>query len=267
MKRLDPLTPIGIIFGITVLLLAIFSNAGLSGFLTFIDVAALLIVGGGVAADILITFNFKDLKLIPKVIKETMLAKDHDLEELIQTFVKLSEKARREGLLSLEAALDDIDDPFIKKGILLAVDGIEQDVIKDIMMAEVVAMEERHRKGRIILEKAGEYAPAWGMIGTLVGLVLMLKNLNEPESLGPNMAVAIITTFYGVVLANLVFLPMATKLENKTEEEVFVKQVIIEGVLGVQSGQNPKVLEEKLSAFVIEKKKKSDDLGDRHVAS
>src|SRR5699024_4251533 len=116
--------------------------------------------------------------------------------------------------------------------------------------AEIAAMEDRHYKGRNIIEKAGEYAPAWGMIGTLIGLVLMLNNLDDPSSLGPNMAVALLTTLYGAVLANLVFLPMASKLENKTNEDVFVKQIIIEGIIGVQSGQNPRILEEKLSAFL-----------------
>lgn len=105
-----------------------------------------------------------------------------------------------------------------------------------------------------MLEKAGEFAPAWGMIGTLIGLVLMLNNLDDPSSIGPSMAVAIITTFYGAVLANLVFLPMAGKLEMKTEEEVFIKQIIIEGIIGVQSGQNPRILEEKLSAFLYGQK-------------
>src|SRR5690625_2742133 len=111
-------------------------------------------------------------------------------------------------------------------------------------------MEERHYKGRSILEKAGEYAPAWGMIGTLVGLILMLSNLDDPASLGPNMAVALLTTLYGTVLANLVFLPMASKLENRTGEEVFIKQIIIEGITGVQAGQSRYILEEKLSAFL-----------------
>src|SRR5699024_11029948 len=123
-----------------------------------------------------------------------------------------------------------------------------------IMNAEIIAMEDRHIKGRLILEKAGAYAPAWGMIGTLIGLVLMLNDLNDPTTLGPQMAIALITTFYGVVLANLVFLPMAGKLESKTDEEVFMKQIIIEGIIGVQSGQNPRILKEKLSAFL------SDDM-------
>lgn len=266
MKKIDLMTPIGVTLGVIVLLLAVFSNAGPSGLLSFIDIASIFIVGGGVVAAVVITFSAAELKLIPKVFKESFHTKEHNLKQLIETFVFLSEKARREGLLSLEAGLEEVEDQFIKKGVLLAVDGIEPDVIKDIMMAEVVAMEERHRKGRAIIVKAGEYAPAWGMIGTLVGLVLMLKNLNDPSSLGPNMAVALLTTLYGTVLANLVFLPMATKLENKTEEEVFVKQIIIEGVIGVQSGQNPKVLEEKLSAFVTDQSNK-DSLGDDHVAS
>src|SRR5690625_2272060 len=133
---------------------------------------------------------------------------------------------------------------------MLAVDGIEPEVINEILNAEITAMEDRHHKGRVIIEKAGEYAPAWGMIGTLIGLVLMLSSLDDPSSLGPNMAVALLTTLYGTVLANLVFLPMASKLENKTEEEIFIKQIIIEGIIGVQSGQNPRILEEKLSAFL-----------------
>lgn len=255
MKKLDITTPIGIVAGIIVLLLAVLSNAGPSGLVFFIQLASLLIVFGGLIAGIVINFSLPDLKIVPKVLMETFRGETHDLRKLIDTFVDLSGRARREGLLALEAGLDDVEDPFIKKGILLAVDGIEPDVIKDIMMAEVVAMEERHRKGRAVLEKAGEYAPAWGMIGTLVGLILMLQNLNDPATLGPSMAVALLTTLYGSVLANLVFIPMASKLTNKTDEEVFVKQIIIEGVIGVQSGQNPKVLQEKLSAFLSSKDK------------
>src|SRR5699024_7218316 len=185
-----------------------------------------------------------------KVIREAFNKKDQRLPDLIDLFIHLSDRARREGILSLENELEDVEDPFIKKGVLLAVDGVEPDVINDIMNAEITAVEDRHYRGRVIIEKAGEYAPAWGMIGTLVGLVLMLGSLDDPSTLGPNMAVALLTTLYGTVLANLVFIPMASKLENKTEEEIFVKQIIIEGIIGVQSGQNPRILEEKLSAFL-----------------
>src|SRR5699024_2095318 len=126
------------------------------------------------------------------------------------------------------------------------------------MNAEIKAMEERHYRGRLIIEKAGEYAPAWGMIGTRVGLVLMLNNLEDPAGLGPNMAVALITTLYGTVLANLVFLTMASTLETKTEEAMFVRELIVEGILGGQSGQNPRILEEKLTAYLYGENSKEE---------
>ncbi|OIJ18228.1 motility protein A [Anaerobacillus alkalidiazotrophicus] len=258
MKKFDIMTPIGIVAGIIAIMFAILNNAGPSGVAYFIHISSVLIVIGGLVGAIMINFSLAEVKLVPKVLREAFREAQQDLPTLIDTFVDLSTKARREGLLALEVSLEEVDDPFIRKGVLLAVDGIEPDIIKDIMMAEVVATEERHRKGRLIIEKCGEYAPAWGMIGTLIGLVLMLQNLNDPATLGPNMAIALITTLYGTLLANLVFIPMASKLANKTEEEVFVKQIIVEGVIGVQSGQNPKILEEKLSAFLPETSKQRD---------
>lgn len=256
MKRFDALTPIGLLVGFGMLIFGVITNGGISGFLSFVDPASMLIVVGGLLAGLLVSFPLKDMKHMFTVIRHGFSHNEQNLSGLIKTFVHLSDRARREGLLSLETQLDGVDDPFIRKGILLAVDGIEPDVINDIMNAEIVAMEERHRKGRSILEKAGEYAPAWGMIGTLIGLVLMLKSLNDPSSLGPNMAIALLTTLYGTLLANLFFLPLASKLALKTEQEVFFKQIIIEGVIGVQSGQNPKLLEEKLSAFLSSKERK-----------
>ncbi|RSL32923.1 flagellar motor protein MotP [Salibacterium salarium] len=258
MKKFDIMTPIGIVVGIVTLLFAVFTNAGLGSVVFFIQVASMSIVLGGVIAALLVGFSGQELKLIPTITREAFRKQDLDLNQLIDTFSDLSTKARREGLLALEASLDEVEDPFIKKGVLLAVDGIEPDIIKDIMMAEVVAMEERHKKGRRIFEKAGEYSPAWGMVGTLVGLVLMLQELDDPATLGPNMALALITTLYGTVLANMLFIPMASKLEQKTDDEVFVRQIVIEGVIGVQSGQNPKILEEKLSAFVKDNGKEQE---------
>ncbi|WP_018921748.1 flagellar motor protein MotP [Salsuginibacillus kocurii] len=262
MKKFDILTPIGVLVGIIALLFAVFTNEGLNMVVFFVQITAFLIVFGGLMAAILVNFSTEDLKLLPRVLKEGFQNDQHDLRELIDTFVDLSTKARREGLLALEAGIEDVEDPFIRKGVLLSVDGIEPDIIKDIMMAEVVAMEERHKRGRMLIQKAGEYAPAWGMIGTLIGLVLMLQSLDDPTTLGPNMAVALLTTLYGTILANLFFLPLASKLESKTEQEVFVKQVIVEGVIGVQSGQNPKILEEKLSAFVRREQKDKEELED-----
>lgn len=250
MKKLDVLTPIGVVVGFLFVAFAIITNAGVTGFSSFIDLPSMFVVIGGLVAAMLVSFSIKELKQLGKVMRESFRDEEYDLQGLIRTFVTLSEKARREGLLSLEAEVEEVEDPFIRKGVLLAVDGIEQDVIVDIMNAEIIALEERHRKNKSLLDKAGEYAPAWGMIGTLIGLVLMLKNLNDPASLGPNMAIALLTTLYGSILANLVFLPMASKLAMKTEKEVFMKQIVIEGVVGVQSGQNPKILEEKLRVFL-----------------
>lgn len=249
MKKLDMLTPIGMAFGLTLVSLAIIYNSGASGFSTFVDFAAFLIVIGGVIAALLINFPLRDIKRSFHVMKESFIEEPRDISTLIDRLVYLSEKARRDGLLALETDLQKDDDLFLRKGILMAVDGIGQEEIIEMMNTEIDALEERHRKGRLIIEKAGEYAPAWGMIGTLIGLVLMLKNLNDPSSLGPNMAVALLTTLYGSLLANLVFLPMASKLELKTEEEIFYRQIIIEGISSLQIGQNPRMLREKLSVF------------------
>ncbi|GAA0440376.1 MAG: flagellar motor protein MotP [Bacillota bacterium] len=262
MRKRDILTPIGITLGFIMIMLAIVSKSGTSGASIFMDISSIFIVIGGLVASMLINFKMEQIKLTRKVLSEAFHKNDQRLPELIGLFVRLSERARREGILALENELEEVEDPFIKKGILLAVDGIEPEVIKDIMDAEITAVEDRHYRGRSLIEKAGEYAPAWGMIGTLVGLVLMLNNLQDPSTLGPSMAVALLTTLYGTVLSNLVFIPMASKLESKTEEEVFLKQIIIEGVIGVQSGQNPRILEEKLSAFLSNEskaKQESDD--------
>lgn len=250
MKKRDILTPIGITIGFMMISAAILTSGGREGFITFVDITSVFIVIGGLIGSLLINFKFEQIRLFYGVFKEAFRKSDQKIPDLIQLFVNLSERARKEGLLALEDEMADEEDEFIKKGVLLAIDGIEPEVINEIMNAEIIALEDRHYKGRIILEKAGEYAPAWGMIGTLIGLVLMLNNLDDPSSLGPNMAVALLTTLYGTVLANLVFVPMASKLENKTSEEIFIKQIIIEGIIGVQSGQNPRILEEKLSAFL-----------------
>ncbi len=259
MKKLDVLTPIGLSIGVIMLLFGIVYNGGISGLLSFVDPASLLIVIGGLLSGLLVSFSLKDIKQMIKVMRQSFSSDERKLQDLIDTFVHLSGKARREGLLSLEMEIDQVEDRFLRKGMLLAIDGTDPDVIQDILLAEISAMEERHRKGRAILEKAGDYAPAWGMIGTLIGLVLMLKNLNDPSTLGPNMAIALLTTLYGSLLANLVFIPIAAKLELKTEKEAFLKQIIVEGVIGVQSGQNPNILQEKLSAFLSQEEREAKE--------
>jgi chemotaxis protein MotA len=250
MRKRDLLTPIGITVGFIMIALAIISSGGTEGFVSFVDIASFFIVIGGLIASMLVTFKKEQIKLAGKVIKESMYKNDLKVSELIGLFIRLAERARREGLLALENELEKVDDPFIRKGVMLAIDGVEPEVVTDILNAEITAMEERHYKGRSLIEKAAEYAPSWGMIGTLIGLILMLNRLEDPATLGPSMAVALLTTLYGTVLANLCFSPLANKLLAKTEEEVFMKQIVIEGIIGIQSGQNPRILEEKLAAFM-----------------
>ncbi|WP_017756145.1 flagellar motor protein MotP [Calidifontibacillus oryziterrae] len=259
MKKNDIATTLGLVAAVVFFLFGILSNAGFAGLVNFIDIPSFFIVIGGTTGALLTAFTLPELKNLFKVVKQAFSQHEQDLEGLIKIFVNLSDRARREGLLALEAEMENVDDEFIKKGVLLAVDGIEPDVINDIMSAEITAMEDRHKIGRAIVEKAGELAPAWGMIGTLVGLILMLKNLNDPSTLGPSMAIAIITTLYGSLVANVICIPLASKLAARTEKEVFLKQIVIEGVIGVQSGQNPKILEEKLSAFLPANARQKDD--------
>lgn len=255
------LTPIGILIGISMVVFGVISSGGMSGFLAFIDVPSILIVLGGVFGTLCVSFPLKQLKNMGRVGKQAFQSKEINVEEIVGTFVHLSEKARREGLLSLEAELEQIDDSFVKKGILLAIDGVEPEMIRELLEAEIAAVEERHTRGRSMFEKAGDYAPAWGMIGTLVGLVLMLmlKSLNTPSSLGPNMAIALLTTFYGALLSNLFFQPIAAKLAGKTEHELFVKEVIIEGVIGLQAGQKSRFVQAKLKVFAPVEKRKLEE--------
>src|SRR6478752_5274090 len=233
MKKIDMLTPIGILIGISMVVFGVISSGGMSGFLAFIDVPSILIVLGGVFGTLCVSFPLKQLKNMGKVGKQAFQSKEINVEE--------------------------IDDLFVKKGILLAIDGVEPEMIRELLEAEIAALEERHARGRSMFEKAGDYAPAWGMIGTLVGLVLMLKSLNTPSSLGPNMAIALLTTFYGALLSNLFFQPIAAKLAGKTEHELFVKEVIIEGVIGLQAGQNSRFMQAKLKVFAPVEKRKLEE--------
>jgi chemotaxis protein MotA len=171
--------------------------------------------------------------------------------------VDMSKVSRREGILGLEKTLKDIKDPFFVKGMTLMIDGIEPVTLSELLNTEVEYIEERHRLGAEIFMTMGNFAPAMGMIGTLIGLVKMLMQMDDPSSIGPAMAVALITTFYGVILANLVFLPISGKLKTRSAQELAVKQLIMSGILSVQSGDNPRMLEQRLHAFVSPKERKT----------
>ncbi len=266
MKKYDLLTIIGMFGGSILVSIAIVVAGSLTGAKIFFSVSSVITVVGGLIASLLVNFKIIELKKTVSSIKSIFFIDEQDMEKIVEQFVELSNLARREGLLSLDNQLEEIEDPFIKKGILLTVDGLEAEVIKEILNAEILAIEEEQKIGKKVVEKAGEMAPAWGMIGTLIGLILMLQNLNDPATLGPSMALALITTFYGAILANLFFIPMSGKIANRTDNEVYIKQIMIEGILGVQSGQNPKLLRDKLDVFVNKEKKKTKEDADASSA-
>ena len=169
---------------------------------------------------------------------------------IIETLVSFAETARREGILSLEQQAATLEDKFLKTGITLAVDGTEPEHIRDIMTTEIEYVAERHKTGAGIFEAMGMYAPAFGMIGTLIGLIAMLAKMSDPSSIGPNMAVALITTLYGAFAANLIFIPIAGKLRARSAGEILVRELSVEGIMSIQSGDNPRIVEDKLKAFV-----------------
>ncbi|MBN1522360.1 MAG: motility protein A [Candidatus Aureabacteria bacterium] len=247
---MDITTVIGLILGLVLIFIAIFTGGG-GGI--FINVPSLLITVGGAIAATTIAFPLPEVLRVIKIVSKTFFIKSPDPNEVIKNVAKFATTARREGILALEDMSADLDDEFMKKGIQLAVDGTAPDILKEILETEIAYLEERHSAGQDILSFLADMSPAFGMIGTLIGLIQMLKTLEDPSQIGAGMAVALITTFYGAFMANLLFIPMAAKLKNRTKEEVLIKTLIIEGVMSIQSGDNPRIVEEKLKAYLAPK--------------
>ncbi len=253
---MDLATILGIVTGLGLIFMAIFQGAGLS---TYIDIPSVLITVGGTFAATLINYPLGDMIGLMGVIKKSFLHKEISPAEVIDSIVQLAERARREGILALESSIESLEDEFLQTGIRLAVDGIEADIIRDVLETELSYLEGRHKHGQSILEALGAYAPAFGMIGTLIGLVAMLKNMDDPSAIGPGMAVALLTTFYGAFMANLIFLPLAGKLKVRSQQELLIKELIIEGVMSIQSGDNPRIIEQKLQAFLSPKLRRTEE--------
>ena len=244
---MDIATIIGLVsaFGLVVAAIAV------GGSLTvFINIPSLLIVVCGTFGVIMINYPLKEVIGIIKVGLKVVFASVSSAQDIIKQFVEFSTKARREGILSLEGDVADVPDEFVKKGVGLAIDGLEPESIREIMEAEVSSLEDRHRQGAEIFTQLGTFAPAMGMIGTLIGLVQMLQNMDDPSSIGPAMAVALLTTFYGSIMANMICLPIAGKLKMYSGKEAVVKTIIIEGVIGLANGENPRIVEQKLMVFL-----------------
>jgi len=216
----------------------------------FVDAPSVFCVIGGTLAAILVAHSFSDILAARKTVVKLFSYRLDDPVELIKKLVRYAELARKNGILALDGATDPTDDPFMAKGIQLAVDGIDPDQIRETMETELAYTQERHTSGRSLYSNIAKYAPAFGMIGTLIGLVIMLKNLSDVNLIGPSMAVALITTFYGAIIANLIAMPAADKLGNYDGAEKMNKEIIINGVLAIQSGDNPRMVEQKLKIYL-----------------
>lgn len=253
MISVDIASLLGIVMGLVMLIFGIISNAGVGGFGRYIDIASAIITFGGAFAATLACYSLQDyisgLKSFLLVFKGSSL----DTVEMINKIIDLSNVARKEGLLSLEESAAELDEPFLKKGVLLIVDGTDPELVRGIMETELVNIEARHKNLSGFWETLGAMGPAWGMIGTLVGLVNMLYNMEDAAAIGPAMAVALITTLYGSLLANWICTPVSNKLKANNASEMMQKEVMIEGLLSIQAGENPRVIEEKLKSFLSPK--------------
>jgi len=245
---MDIATVIGIVGGALLMVQAVVMEGGPGS--GFFDLPSVFITGGGTICAVLVSFTIEEIKTVPQVLRKALFKQEHSIDETLTTLVRLAEKARREGLLALEDDLENIEDNFMRKGIQLVVDGTDHNMVRDVLETDLMYLESRHAKGRSILEAAAASAPAFGMIGTLIGLVKMLSTLNEPSKVGPGMATALLTTLYGAVMAYLIFAPLARKLALNSKKEVLVREMMLEGILSILSGQNPRIIQEKLKSFL-----------------
>lgn len=242
---MDKATAGGLGMGICLLIGAILIAPG-SSLGAFWDAPSFaVVVGGGIAAAC-IAFPIGSLLLLPKVTKKVFFSAEPDIAETIKTLVSLAETARRDGILALESRTAEIEDPFLSLGLQMAIDGTERELVEQVMRSEMSAVAGRHKVGKSLYETVGRYAPAFGMIGTLMGLIIMLGNMDDPDAIGPGMAVALITTLYGAIVSNLFCLPFADKLAFYSRKEYEHREIVIQGVLSIQDGDNPRVLEQKL---------------------
>ncbi len=251
---MDLSTILGIVAAFGLMIMAIMSGSGIT---IFIDFPSMLVVVGGTFGATLVHYPFKEVFRAFGVLKKAFFHKDETPTETIDALIRYSNKARKEGILSLQSVVSEIKDPFFVKGVQMAVDGQEPEAMKEMLDREIEYIMERHEGGSDIFVAMGAYAPAMGMIGTLIGLVQMLQTMDDPSTIGPAMAMALLTTFYGAVIANTICIPVAGKLKNRSSSEVLKKTLISEGMKSILAGENPRIMEQKLHAFVAPKYRES----------
>lgn len=248
---------IGLVLGAICIVMALILKGASVAMLLNGEVA--VIIFGGMIAAVLSSYTMADIKRLPKVMKVLISNEEPDLNGTIEKLVELSNIARREGLLALEAPVNELDDPFMKQGLELVVDGAEAEQIRDLMESEVDAMETRHHRMSGLFKTAGATSPTLGVMGAAIGLIGALGNLSDINKLGPMIASAFVATIFGIFMGYLVMIPFATRLEAKNEEEVLLKTLIIEGVMDIQAGHSAKVIEQKLYAQIPPEKRKDSE--------
>lgn len=242
---------IGLVAGMTFTLLSILLAGSMqfSAVLSFIDAPSVMITVGGAMASVVTSYPLPHFLGAMKSINKIFKPDKADPISAIKDIIELANVARKEGLLALDDKSADMD-PFLRKGIMLVVDGTDQELVRNVLETEMAYIEDRHKANIEVWELMASQFPAWGMIGTLVGLVMMLQNMDDPSSIGPQMAVALITTFYGSMFANWLSTPVATKMKFFSAQEILVKEIVVEGILSVAAGENPRIIEEKLKVFI-----------------
>ncbi|WP_042275347.1 motility protein A [[Clostridium] dakarense] len=255
MKKQDILTPIGLLLAVGLVLFG--AMQGKSGLGIFFDPASIAITIGGSFAAVLITFSSDDLKKIIKILKTSFTSHNIYKIDLVDQFKELSRKVRKDGVLSIEEAVGEIEDSFLRKGLELVIDGLDPDTIKEILELEMLEIEGGYNKGSKIFKVWGTYAPAFGMIGTLIGLIQMLADMGSPDDIARGMSVALITTLYGALLANIVLNPVGFNIQNKGEKEIEYREMMLTGIMSIQDGDSTRVIEEKMITFLtVEEKRK-----------
>lgn len=253
---MDIASVIGVIFASLLIVGSILM--GTAPITAFIDIPSILVVIGGSIAAGFICFPMGTMLASPKVMLKTIFNKSEDRLKLIKQIVALAETARRDGLLALESKINEIENSLVKTGIQMAVDGSTPEVVEQVLRTEAGAMAARHRDGKALMDQMGRFAPAYGMIGTLLGLIMMLADMSDPSKLGAGMAVALITTLYGAIMANVIFCPFAEKLGLLSRMELTALEIAIRGVMAIQSGESPRAIDQKLRTFLPPKQRNAE---------
>ncbi|MBI5432640.1 MAG: motility protein A [Planctomycetes bacterium] len=247
---MDVSTLLGFTLGFGLIIWSMMHGGGISGLVLFVHGPAFAVVFGGALAAVMIHFRIEEVKHLAKVILRAFLYKLPSPSEEIDRIIDYATLARKEGLLALESKLKQVDDKFMAKGMQLVIDGFSADTVRDILEVEAEIAKQRHTTGKKMLEQFGTFAPAFGMVETLIGLVQMLSNLSDPSKIGAGMAGALVGTFYGAFAANMLFLPMAGKLDQRNKQESQLRELMIAGIVAIQSGEKPQLIKEKLKGFL-----------------